>query len=401
MGFEQGNDAAAEGLPQEYPMPAADCVLTGGRIVLPRSILEEGALVIRRGRIEAVLEAGERLPNDLPRRALGRAWVTPGLIELHIHGCGGLSFDAVGSDPAAGSAILSRAADYLRERGVTTFVPTLVSRETAIANLAAALGELAPSREMLPGIYVEGPFVNPARRGGIPLDALSDPDSRLLGRLINLARGRLALMTLAPELPGYREILARLEAVGVLPCLGHSDCNIDKISLPSGRFSITHLFNGMSPISHKEPGLAMLPFLDRRAFVELNPDGVHVNEAALRICAAGIEPDRLILISDAARPAGLAPGLYGEGEEALVSGSEGVRFAATGTLMGGRLLAPDILRNWLRVTGSSVPNAVRMLSLTPAQALGLDDRRGAIAPGMDAVIVVWKGEFEAVEEILD
>ena len=149
----------------------------------------------------------------------------------------------------------------------------MVSSEAAIWGLASALGELSPSKEVTPGIYVEGPFVNPIKRGGIPLEAISDPDSRLLGRIINLARGRIALMTLAPELPGYREILARLEALGILPCLGHSDCNIDRITLPSGRFSITHLFNAMSPISHKEPGLAMLPFLDRRAFVELNPDG--------------------------------------------------------------------------------------------------------------------------------
>lgn len=389
-----------------------DCVLTGGRVVLPRSILEGGAILVRHGRIEAVLEAGERLPASLPRRDLGRAWVTPGLVELHIHGCGGVAFDAlggdsIGADPsvtaaaAAGAQALVRATAFLRAHGVTTYVPTVVSREAAISGLAAALDELAPAREEIPGIYVEGPFINPSRRGGIPLDALSDPDTRLLGRIINLARGRMALMTLAPELSGYRETLVRLEGVGVLPCLGHSDCNIDRITLPSGRFSITHLFNAMSPISHKVPGLAMLPFLDHKAFVELNPDGAHVNESALRLCASGLETDRLMLISDAASPAGLAPGSYGEGDAALVSGADGVRYAKSGTLMGGRLLAPELLRNWLKVTGSSVPNAVRMLSLTPAQALGIDDRRGAIAPGLDAVLVLWKGEFEAVEEMLE
>lgn len=381
-------------------MSHADCVLTGGRIVLPRSILEGGAVVLRGGKIEAVLEQGERLPADLPRRELGSSWVTAGLVELHIHGCGGVVFGSLGSDHAIAAEGLARARAFLRLRGVTTFVPTVVSSEPAIAGLAAALDELSPSREEVPGIYVEGPFVNPARRGGIPQEAISPPDSRLLGRYINLARGRLALMTLAPELPGYREILARLEAVGVMPCLGHSDCNIDRITLPSRRFSITHLFNAMSPISHKEPGLAMLPFLDHRAFVELNPDGAHVNDAALRICAGALEPDRLMLISDAAAPAGLAPGTYGTGDDALVSGDDGVRFAGSGVLMGGRLLAPDILCNWLRVTGSSVPNAVRMLTLTPAQALGIDDRRGAIAPGLDASLVLWKGEFEGVEEIL-
>ena len=185
-------------------MALPDCVLTGGRVVLPRSVLEGGAIVVKHGKISAVLEAGDRLPSSLPRRDLGRSWITPGLVELHIHGCGGVAFDALGggsgdADPASGAEALLRAAAFLRARGVTTFVPTVISREASISALAAALDELSPSHEEVPGIYVEGPFVNPARRGGIPLDALSEPDTRLLGHMINLARGRLALMTLAPN----------------------------------------------------------------------------------------------------------------------------------------------------------------------------------------------------------
>ena len=382
-------------------MVVSRLVLTGGRIVLPNRILEGGAIVLEAGRIKAVLEKGDRLPPGLPRKDLGRSWLTPGLVELHIHGCGGLSFDALGPDTGAGAEALARAALFLRERGVTTFVPTLVFKEASLSRLAAAIEKLALDGLSLPGIYIEGPFINPARRGGIPLDAISDSDTRLLGRIINLARGRMVMMTLAPELPGYRETLARLEAVGVLPCLGHSDCDLDHITLPAGRFSITHLFNAMSPISHKFPGLAMLPFLERGAFVELNPDGAHVHPAALRMCASGIEPDRLMLISDAAYPAGLPAGTYGDGEGALISGPQGVRYAKSNQLMGGRLLGGELLRGWMKVTGASVPNAVRMLSLTQAQALGIDGRRGAIAEGLDAVLVVWKGEFEEVEEIIE
>jgi N-acetylglucosamine-6-phosphate deacetylase len=211
----------------------------------------------------------------------------------------------------------------------------------------------------------------------------------------------MAMMTLAPELSGYRETLARLEAVGVLPCLGHSDCNIDRITLPSGRFSITHLFNAMSPISHKVPGLAMLPFLDHKAFVELNPDGAHVNDVSTEDLRLGsrdrqAHPDLRRRVS------------RGPGAGELRRGRRGSRFGRRrsalreiGTLMGGRLLAPELLRNWLKVTGSSVPNAVRMLSLTPAQALGHRRPAGGDSPGLDAVLVLWKGEFEAVEEMLE
>jgi len=386
-------------------------VLTGGRIVLPRDVLEGGAVLVEGGRIKAVLEPGDPLPERLPRRDLGRAWLTPGLVELHIHGCGGVAFDGLdrvaAASPArvasgagaAGAAELLRARDFLRARGVTTFVPTLVCRDGPLGALALAMAEAGLDERELPGIYLEGPFVNRARRGGIPEDAICDPDPREFRRIVNLARGRLRLMTVAPELRGCGEIVERIEAVGAVPCLGHSDCDLDRVELPRGKYSITHLFNAMSPFSHKEAGLAMLPFLDRRPFAELNADGIHVNEQALRVCAAALEPDKLALISDAAPPAGLPPGTYPGPHGAMRSGPDGVRWADSGTLMGSPMLAPEVLRNWLRVTGASVPNAVRMLSLTPATILGIEDRRGAIAPGQDAVMVLWNGELESVAEV--
>ncbi len=369
-------------------MPLADCLLHNGRFVLPRTVLEGGAIALRGGRIHGIFERGDRLPSDLPRRDLGGALVSPGLFEFHIHGVGGLRFDELGSGPAGGDRAargldaaveaLLRVREALRGRGVTHFLPTIAYGESSLEALAAAVEASGLSEAELPGIYLEGPFISPRRAGRIPSESIREPDSRELGRIINLARGRLRVMTLAPELPGAREIEARLSAVGVLPSLGHSDCALDRITLPEGRFSITHLFNDMSPFSPREEGLAMLPFLDRRPFVELVADGRRVNEAALRICAAAVDPERLMLVSDAGRS---VPEPAGRPAPPPVVGAE-------------------LLRNWLKVTGASVPNAVRMLSLTPAQALGMDDRRGAIAIGLEADLVVWEGEFEAVREIL-
>jgi N-acetylglucosamine-6-phosphate deacetylase len=382
-------------------MAPRNYLLVGGKLVLPRSVLEGGTVAVREGRIAAVLESGDDLPSGMERVDAAGAWVTPGLVEVHIHGAGGVGFDGLDANKKSGARALAAARDFLRGRGVTCFVPTLACREAELSRLAAAIEEAAIPEQVLPGIYLEGPFINPERRGGIPLDAIRDPDTRYLGRLLNLSRGRLRLMTLAPELPGSREIVARLDAVGVLPCLGHSDAILGRITLPSGRFSITHLFNAMSPFSHKVPGLAMLPFVDRRPFVELNADGVHVNEETLRICAQAIEPDRLILVSDAIVAAGLPPGEYEYLGEKIIADGAAARYAATGVLIGSQRLAPEVLRNWMRVTGSSVPNAVKMLTLTPAQALGMDDRRGAIAPGLIADMVIWEGEFEGVREVLN
>ncbi|MGO8695926.1 MAG: N-acetylglucosamine-6-phosphate deacetylase [Rectinemataceae bacterium] len=379
-------------------MSLADCLLHNGRFVLPRTVLAGGAVAVRAGRIDGIFEQGDTLPSDLPRRDLGGALVSPGLVEFHIHGVDGIRFDGLSrdtedrvaprhrsegtassaGDPAETLESLLRAREALRRRGVTCFLPTLVRRDESIEALVAAIEAAGLSETELPGIYLEGPFISPRRAGRIPAESICDPDTRQLGHLINLAHGRIRVMTLAPELPGSREIVARLSAVGVLPSFGHSDCALDRLTLPEGKFSLTHLFNAMSPFSHREEGLAMLPFLDRRPFVEIVADGRRVNEAALRICASAVDPERLMLVSDAERS---VPDLSHPAPP-------------------GYLLGAELLRNWMRVTGASIPNAVRMLSLTPSQALGMDDRRGAIAVGLDADLVVWDGDFESVREIL-
>ena len=381
------------------PMPMRDYLVEGGRLVLPRTVLEGGSLVVRGGRIKAVLQPRERAPSGLRRVDARGAYVTPGLVEAHIHGCCGIGFDELGPDPRAGAAALRDARAFLRSRGVTCFVPTIVCRPDSLAALAAALEEAAFPEEEVPGIYLEGPFVNPARLGGIPPETVLEPDLAILDRILELGRGRIRLMTVAPELPGAAELLEALAAAGIMPCLGHSDCSIEGLEPPPGRCSITHLFNAMSPFSHKKPGLAMLPFLDRRPFVELNADGVHVCAEALRVCAQALDPERLILISDAALAAGLPYGEYEHLGERLVSGPRGVRYAASDVLVGSNSLAPEVLRSWLRVTGSSPANALRMLTLTPSQALGLDGRRGALASGLAADLVIWEGEFESPREL--
>jgi N-acetylglucosamine-6-phosphate deacetylase len=396
-------------------MPDTSFVLENARLVLPDRVLEGGAVVVEDGRIAAILEAGESPPTTFPRRDLGGAWLTPGLVEVHIHGCGGVGFDDLGPDLASGVAALLRARDFLRSRGVTCFVPTLVCREPELAALAAALEAAGIPESEVPGIYVEGPFIAAKRRGGIPLDTIKIPDAAALEHVLALGRGRIRLMTVAPELPGVAAIMEALTKAGVLPCLGHSDADLETTPLPEGAFSITHLFNAMSPFSHREAGLAMLPFLParrdearrdeareegrhdgHRPFVELNADGVHVGGPALRIASSGLDSDRLILISDAVVAAGLPYGDYSYYGMTVRSGPDGVRYADSGVLMGSNRLAPEILRNWLKITGASVPDAVRAMTLTPARALGLAKERGSLEEGKLADLVAWKGDFESV-----
>lgn len=378
-----------------------DYVLVGGRLVLTNEVMK-GSLVVQGGRIARVVEPGQPLPDKLPRHDARGAYVTPGLIEVHIHGAGGVGFDALGATPEEGARSLRKARDFLAGRGVTTFVPTLVCREPELAALAAAIEAGGFDEAELPGIYVEGPFIAASRRGGIPLDTLRAPDRAEFVRLVALARGRIRLMTVAPELQGAEALYATMRGAGVLPCLGHSDASLDRMALPTGKYSITHLFNAMSPFSHKkgEEGLAMLPFVHDGPYVELNADGVHVNGAALRASARALDPGRLVLISDATVAAGLPWGEYEYYGMRILSGEDGVRYADTGILMGSNRLVPDVLRHWLREMGASIPTAIGALTRVPARLLGIDGRRGAIGEGLDARLVVWEGEFESVRELL-
>ncbi len=387
-------------------MNMADYLLVNGRLVLPHEVLKNGALLVRRGRIQRVIEQGFSFSPDLPRYDARGAYVTPGLIELHIHGAGGVGFDDLGQgpggDPASAVASLVAARGFLLAHGVTTFVPTLVARDAELNALSAAIVAAGFDEADVPGIYLEGPFIAPSRRGGIPLDAICDPDKSTLSRLIALGRGKVRLMAYAPELPGVGAVLDAMRAAGIIPCMGHSDCSLDRITLPEGKFGITHLFNAMSPFSHRqgEEGLAMLPFIHDGPFVELNADGVHVNSSALRASARTLDPGRLMLISDACVAAGLPPGEYSYLGRKIVSGADGVRYADSGVLMGSNRLAPDILRNWLREIGASVPVSVGALTRVPARFLGIDDRRGVIGEGLEARLVVWEGDFESVREVL-
>lgn len=377
-------------------------LLVNARLVLRDEVVEGGSLHIAGGFIRRVILPGEDLPQGLPRKDALGSYVTPGLFELHIHGAGGVGFDSLGEGPDEGADRLISARDFLRSRGVTTFVPTLVCREVELASLAAALEAAGLPEADLPGIYVEGPFIAPSRKGGIPLDSIRQPDRAALDRVLGLARGRLRLMTLAPELPGAAELYAPLADAGVVPCLGHSDCSMDRIAFPAGRYSVTHLFNAMSPFSHREgeSGLAMLPFVRDVPFVELNADGVHVSGMALRAACRAIDPESLMLISDATVAAGLPYGDYAYYGMAIRSGPDGVRYKDSGTLMGSNRLAPDVLRNWLARTGVPVPDAVGALTRVPARLLGLDGRRGSIAEGFEAKLVMWDGEFERVRELV-
>jgi N-acetylglucosamine-6-phosphate deacetylase len=409
---------------EDHPMETADFILVGGRLALPDRIATELSLVVRDGIITELVRSSTEssntsgcLPADLPRIDVAGALVTPGFFEFHIHGAGGVGCDHLGPDSVAGAGQLHRLRTFLRARGVTGFLPTLVADLKALEALALAIETADLPEDELPGIYLEGPFIAASKCGGIPQSTIKAPDRGYLSEILAAARGRLRVMTVAPELPGIDAVIEALREAGVLVSLGHSDCRIEEVQLPGQPFGITHLFNAMSGFSHKDAGLASLPFYDHRPFVELNADGVHVGRSALAASCNALHPDRLILISDAVVAAGLPPGDYLYHGHKVVSAGQGVRYAETGVLMGSDSILPEVLDNWTGNCGADLAAGIKAATLTPRLALaeakqcGLDQgnrltgsdavpARGAIAPGYKADLAIWEQPFRVLRQLL-
>jgi N-acetylglucosamine-6-phosphate deacetylase len=296
---------------------------------------------------------------------------------------------------------LSRMGHFLTTRGIGAFLPTTVADETALSSIAAALDSVVDVPGLhgrAVGIYIEGPFVASSRRGGIPEALVREPSIEYLRTLIDAARSKIRIMTFAPELAGASGLFDSLASFGIQPSLGHSDARFADLETYENitPLGVTHLFNGMSGISHKDPGLAQWAILNRTVFTELNCDGTHVHDAAIQL-ALRIRPwQRIVTISDAFAPAGLE----GDSEahqmaygKPIVSHDSGVYYKDSGILVGSRRLVNEGVARLASRFSVPLPWAVAMASLNPARYLGFLEK-GALLPGYDGDVAIFSRDFK-------
>jgi len=353
-------------------MPGVVLIGDDGRIaeVGPAPHVPEGAQVI-----------------DLPDATL-----VPGFIDLHVHGGGGFSLAT--RDP-------SEIRDYARwvvSHGVTSFLTTICAGNIDegldyVRTAAQASGPVNGGANAL-GVNLEGPFVNPGRRGALPAGWIAPPDLRTFDRFVEAAAGNLRVMTLAPELPGARVILRAAVTGGIVAAVGHTDADFDGAAeaFAAGASHITHAFNGMRPFHHRDPGPVFAGLVRDGVTIELIADGVHLHSATVHalISAAGVE--RITLVSDGVPPAGLEAGSFALGaQEARVA--EGRVLLPDGTIAGSAETMDHIVRNVVSWQAADIAGAARMASTSPARVLRLDDRKGRIAPGYDADLVALDNDL--------
>lgn len=317
----------------------------------------------------------------------GGLYLCPGFIDLHAHGAAGLDF--LSADAEAALRIARVHARY----GTTALFATVRSgpcevMERAISCLADLIR--SGSGAGIVGIHLEGPFLNPARAGIHPPGHLRKPDRRELRALMDLAGGCPLVVTLAPELPGASGLIEEIASRGGVPAAGHSNATLEEAleSFDAGVRSVTHLFNAMSGMHHRRPGLAAAALADGRVSAELIADGVHVHPAMAKMALKLKGRDGIILVTDCVQALDAASPNFRVGDRE-VSVRDGAPVTEDGVLCGSVLTMSRALRNVRQWTGGRPEEVAAFATANPACLTGLAGRKGTLAPGMDADITVF------------
>jgi N-acetylglucosamine-6-phosphate deacetylase len=367
-------------------------ILADGRVVTPERVLSPGWITVTGGRIEAI---GEGRPGHEGSVDLHGQWVLPGFVDMHVHGGGGASFTEGSADDAR------RAAEFHRAHGSTSLVASLVTAPLAELETRAAMLAGLAREGVLAGLHLEGPFLSAARCGAQDPRHMLPPDTAAFARLRAAAAGHLKVITIAPELPGAAELIKAATQAGVTVAVGHTDATaeVSAVAVDLGATHATHLFNGMRPLHHREPG-AVGALLDREEVTcEVIADGVHLHDITIRLIARAAGPGRLVLVTDAMAAAGMPDGSYRLGsKEVTVTGGVARLTAGTGQEPGSGAIAGStatmagVVRHAI-AAGLPVTAVAAAASTTPARVLGIAERTGALRPGLAADLVVCDEDF--------
>ncbi|MFF4550467.1 N-acetylglucosamine-6-phosphate deacetylase [Streptomyces sp. NPDC001406] len=362
---------------------APSMVLAGARVVLPTGTVDDGRVVVEGTKIAA--GAGP----DAETLDVSGHWLVPGFVDIHNHGGGGASFSGTVDD------VLTAIRTH-RQHGTTTLVASTVTDDMDfLVKQAGLLSELTEQGD-LAGIHFEGPFISPCRKGAHSEDLLRDPDPADVRKLIDAARGRATMVTLATELPGGLDSVRLLAEHGVIAAVGHTDATYEQTveAIDAGATVATHLFNAMPALGHRSPGPVAALLEDERVTVELINDGTHLHPAALELAFRHAGAGRVAFITDAMDAAGIGDGRYMLGP-LEVEVSEGVaRLVEGGSIAGSTLTLDRAFKRAVTVDRLPVEDVVTALSVNPARLLGRYDTIGSLEPGKDADLVLLDAGFE-------
>jgi N-acetylglucosamine-6-phosphate deacetylase len=380
-------------------------VVEGGHVPVAGQ-LQPAQVAIAGANIASVATGETTLPlgNDIAALDATGCVVLPGFIDVHVHGAMGA--DTMDADPAA----LAQMARFAAQHGVTAFLPTTMTANAA-ATLAAvqavaAAGERPhPNGAVSLGVHLEGPFISPRFPGAQPAAAIRPPDLAEFETLC--AAGPVRMITLAPEIPGALALVRKARSAGIVVVTGHTAATYAECEagIAAGVTQATHTYNAMTGLHHREPGTLGSVLSNDHVYAQLIADNIHVHPAAMTILARCKGIGRTILITDAIRAVGLAPGRYDLGGQAVTvtasaAGRPGECRLADGTLAGSVLTLERGLANFNAASGLNVTETWPTTSLTPATALGLEGTRGKLEAGYVADMTLLDEAGEVVATVV-
>ena len=344
--------------------------------------LGPGSVLIEENRIAELFQIGESAP-DVPSLDLGGAALGPGLIDLHMHGA-----DQV--ELMDGGEAVVRMARFAARHGVTGFLPSTVTASIkatarAVESVRTAMQHPPTGTARVLGAHLEGPFISPKRLGAQSPRFCIPPTAENVATILDIAQDVTRTVTLAPEEAGGMEAIRTFCERGITVSIGHTVAHAGQAeaAFAAGARQVTHLFNGMPPMHHREPGVVGAALTTQGVKVELIADGVHLAPSIIRLAIAAKGIDDVLLITDAMAATGCEDGEYVLGPM-QVQVRNGEARLASGNLAGSTLTLDRAVVNVARWTNVGLGGAWQMASLNPARQLGMEGRVGRIAPGYDA-----------------
>lgn len=356
------------------------------KLITPYEVVNGYAVVIKKGKVVDILPEESVILDNYNEVIDGKGnFLAPGFVDIHNHGNSG--YDIMDSTEEA----LDKIGEFHLKNGVTSFLGTVIT--SSYEDIVKAIENIVDYQNkedlsQIIGIHLEGPFFAIEKKGAQPEIYIKKPDMEATRKIVEVSKGMLKMVSVAPEIEGALQIISYLKENNVSVSMAHTSATYDEArrGVDFGVSIATHIFNGMRSFTHREPGVIGLSLADERVYCELIYDRIHLHDGAVRIALKMKGLDKIVLISDAMRAAGLEDGDYELGGQKVIVKSGAARLE-NGSLAGSTLNLRDAVYNLVNYLDIPIHEAVRMASLTPAKAINIHKNKGSIEIGKDADLI--------------